>query len=92
MGYTPTDGQPHAPYTCCAGVTEDVSVQEDGRTLAEHGVRPGARLLVMRSAASQAVAALAAQEAAAATAAEHTRRLDRLKRSAEALAGRGDGR
>ena len=55
-------------------------------------MRPGARLLVMRGAAAPAVAALSAQEAAAAAAAEHGRRLERLKRSAEALAGRGDGR
>lgn len=55
-------------------------------------MRQGARLLVMRGAAAPAVAALAAQEAAAAAAAEHGRCLERLKRSAEALAGRGDGR
>ena len=55
-------------------------------------MRPGARLLVMRGAASPAVAALAAQEAAAAAAVEHGRRLERLKRCAQALADRGDGR
>lgn len=46
----------------------------------------------MRGAASPAVADLAAQEKAAAAAVEHAHRLERLKRSAESLAGRGDGR
>ena len=68
------------------------NLQEDSRTLIEYGLKDGARLLVMRGAASPAVAALAAQEKAAAAASEHAVRLERLKRSAETLAGRGDGR
>lgn len=69
-----------------------LNLQEDGRTLDEYGIKAGARLLVMRGAASPAVADLAAQEKAAAAAVEHAQRLERLKRSAEALAGRGNGR